>query len=688
MNELRNAPLTAEKIAPRHHEQRAYVYVRQSSPQQVQHHRESQRNQYALVERAVALGWPPERVQIIDADLGQSGQDGQRPGFRELVAEVSLGRVGLILAYEASRLARNNADWYALLDLAALRGTLLADTEGVYDPRSHNDRLLLGLRGMLSEAELHLLQLRLAAGRQRQIERGELRQHLPTGLVRLEDGRVVKDPDLQVQRTLALVFARFAELGSCQKVLRRFRDEGLRLPRRQTSGPEAGVLLWKAPSEHVIYEILHNPAYAGAFVYGRHRRHPDRRPGQHAPRVRCPLEEWAAIRRDAYPAYLSWEEFVANQARLHDNGNRYRERMRGAARNGAALLVGLVVCGRCGRQMQLEYKAHHRYVCAAQGKERGAGLCLHLDGPSIDAVVVAAFFEALRPAELDLLDAVLTAQEADRARLAQQYADQVTRAEYEARLAQRQYLAADPDNRLVAGELERRWELALRALAEAREAAERFAASPAVPTLDATMRTQVRDLGQHLPALWESGQLTPAHKKELLRSLIRRVVLTKPRPDTVTATVIWVSGAMTPLTIRPPLNRTANLGEYDRLVARLGALCAAGYQDGAIARQLTAEGFRSAHHDHVPTTLVTRLRRQQGFPSLTTQFRQQARIDGQWTVWGLARALHVDRDWLYARIKDGTLPATRHPAIGHYLIPDDPAVLAQLKARRPAGRQM
>ena len=688
MNELRNAPPNAEKFSAHHYEQRAYVYVRQSSPQQVLHHRESQRNQYALAERAVALGWSPERVHIIDADLGQSGQDGQRPGFRELIAEVSLGRVGLILAYEASRLARNNADWYALLDLAALRGTLLADTEGVYDPRSHNDRLLLGLRGMLSEAELHLLQLRLAAGRQRQIERGEYRQHLPTGLTRLEDGRVVKDPDLQVQRTLALVFARFAALGSCQRVLRRFRDEGLRLPRRQTSGPEAGLLLWKPPSEHVIYEILHNPAYAGAFVYGRHRRHPDSRPGPHAPRVACPLEEWAVIRRDAYPAYLSWEEFVANQARLHDNGNRYRERMRGAARNGPALLAGLVVCGQCGRQMQLEYKAHHRYVCTAQGKERGAGLCLHLDGPSIDAVVVAAFFEALQPSELDLLDAVLTAQEADRARLAQQYTDQVTRAEYEARLAQRQYLAADPDNRLVAGELERRWELARGALVEAREAAERFAATPVVPALDPTMRAQLRDLGRHLPALWGGGQLTPAHQKELLRGLIRRVVLTKPQPDTVVATVVWVSGAMTPLTTRPPLNRTANLSEYDRLVARVGELCADGYQDGAIARQLTTEGFRSAHHDHVPTTLVTRLRRQHGFPSLTTQFRQQVHIDGQWTVWGLARALHVDRDWLYARIKDGTLPATRHPVSGHYLIPDDPAVLAQLKARLPAGRQM
>jgi DNA invertase Pin-like site-specific DNA recombinase len=247
-------------------------------------------------------------VHVIDVDLGQSGQDGSRPGFRELVAEVSLGHVGLILAYEASRLARNNADWYALLDLAALRGTLLGDADGVYDPRAYNDRLLLGLRGMLSEAELHLIQLRLAAGRLRQIERGAYRQQLPTGLVRLPDGRVAKDPDLQVQRTIELVLARFVALGSCEKVVRRLRDDGVRLPRRQTGGPWAGELLWKPPSEAAVHAILHNPAYAGAFVYGRHRRDPASLPGHHARRLRQPMAEWATIRHDVYPAYVPWEK--------------------------------------------------------------------------------------------------------------------------------------------------------------------------------------------------------------------------------------------------------------------------------------------------------------------------------------------------------------------------------------------
>jgi DNA invertase Pin-like site-specific DNA recombinase len=233
--------LAQDKITARHRERQAYVYVRQSTPKQVQHHQESQRNQYALVQRALDLGWPASQVHVIDADLGHSGQDGQRPGFQALVAAVSLGRVGMILAYEASRLARNNADWYTLLDLATVVGTLMADTEGVYDPRQYNDRLLLGLRGLLSEAELHVLHLRMEAGRQRQIERGTYRQPLPTGLVRGADGRVVKDPDLQVQHTIDLVFARFTHLGSCQKVLRSLRDDGILLPRRPARRPACGA---------------------------------------------------------------------------------------------------------------------------------------------------------------------------------------------------------------------------------------------------------------------------------------------------------------------------------------------------------------------------------------------------------------------------------------------------------------
>ena len=353
-----------DKITAYHRERLAYVYVRQSTPRQVQQHPESRQNQYALVHRAVALGWPLQRVRVIDTDLGLSGQDRERPGFQELVAAVSLGRVGLVLAYEASRLARNNADWYTLLDLATVVGALIADTEGVYDPRSYNDRLMLGLRGILSEAELHVLRLRMHAGRQRQIERGTYRQHLPTGLLRLEDGQVVKDPDLQVQHTIALIFARFEQLGSCQKVMRSMRDDGLLVPRRQRGGLHAGQLLWRKPTQAALAELLHNPAYAGAFVYGRSGPAPDCRPG-HTRRVDRSVEEWTVNHQGVYPAYISWEQFMANQARLADNASTFARRARGAPREGAALLAGLVVCGRCGYQMRVAYKPQRRYTCTA-----------------------------------------------------------------------------------------------------------------------------------------------------------------------------------------------------------------------------------------------------------------------------------------------------------------------------------
>jgi DNA invertase Pin-like site-specific DNA recombinase len=658
---------TQDKITGRHRERYAYVYIRQSTPKQVQQNQESQRNQYALVQRALDLGWPSTRIHVIDADLGHSGQDGQRLGFQELVAAVSLGRVGIILAYEASRLARNNSDWYTLLDLATVVGTLMADTEGVYDPRQYNDRLLLGLRGLLSEAELHVLHLRMEAGRQRQIERGTYRQSLPTGLLRGGDGRVMKDPDLQVQHTIDLVFTRFVALGSCQKVLRSLRDDGVLLPRRQHGGVHAGQVLWRKPSHAAIAEMLHNPAYAGAFVYGRRGPHPQRRPGQ---------------ARQMYPAYISWEQFLMNQARLQDNASTFARRARGAPRHGQALLAGLVVCGRCGYQMHVAYKPQRRYTCTALAASYGAATCLHIDGASLERVVVKAFFAALAPAELDLLEEVLATQRAHQARLIQYYTDQITRTEYEARLAQRQYQAVDPDHRLVAGELERQWEVALQGVADARTAAEQYAQQPPPPQLSAEMRAQLHAVERTLPELWARGHFTATQQKELIRSLIRRVIVTRPVPDTVEAKIVWVSGAVTTLQVHPPIQRQTDVGQYPQFVERVLALGAAGYQDREIAQRLTAEGFRAARSARIPASLIGEIRRARGQISLTEQFRTQAKLDGQWTVFGLAQELAVHRNWLYTRIRNGTLPATRHPVLGHYLIPDTPEIMTTLRAQR------
>jgi DNA invertase Pin-like site-specific DNA recombinase len=673
--------LAPNKITRRHRERDAYVYVRQSTLKQVQQNQESRHNQYALVQRAIELGWLPERIHLIDCDLGQSGQDSQRPGFQSLVAAVSLGKVGLILAYEASRLARNNTDWYTLLDLATVVGVLIADTEGIYDPRDYNDRLLLGLRGLLSEAELHTLRLRMDAGRQRQIEQGRYQQHVPTGLVRLEDGKVSKTPDVQVQRTLELVFARFEALGSCQKVLRSLRDDGILLPRQQRGGPYAGQLVWRKPTQAALSEILHNPAYAGAFVYGRRGPHPDRRPGQ-LRQIRRPLEEWTTIHHGVYPAYITWEQFLANQARLADNASDFARRAHGAPRQGSALLAGLVVCGRCGYQMRVTYKPQRRYTCTALAASYGAATCLHVDGASLEAVIVDAFFQALAPAELNLLEEVLCAQRADAARLATLRADQLARAEYEAGLAQRHYQAVDPANRLVAAELERRWEIALQAVVEAREEMERMASQPQSPELTEEMKEQLQDVGRHLPVLWASGRLTPAQQKELLRSLIRRIIVTRPTPDTVEARIVWVSGAVTPYSVHPPIARGSDVSGYEQLVERILALGAQGYQDCEIARIVSAEGFRSARSTHIPASLVGEIRRARGQISLTEQFKTQAKVDGQWTVFGLAQELEVHRNWLYTRIRNGTLPATRHSVTGHYLIADEPEILATLRAQR------
>jgi hypothetical protein len=392
------------------------------------------------------------------------------------------------------------------------------------------------------------------------------------------------------------------------------------------------------------------------------------------------MEEWTAVHHDVYPAYISREQFMANQQRLADNASNYERRMRGAPRVGGALLAGLVVCGHCGRQMRATYKPTPRYVCNALTKTHGGSQCLHLEGASIEAAVVDAFFEALQPAELDLLDDVLAAQQVEQERLQRQQAEQVTRAEYEVRLAQRQYLAVDPDNRLVAAELERRWEQALETLAAVREAAEQARRTAPEVTLDPALREQLRDLGPRMPDLWTSGRLTSAHKKELLRSLIRRVILRRPVPDTVHLKIVWVSGACSQLTVHPAIQRTADLADYDQLIARLSALTVEGYDDQEIAHRLNEEGFRAARRTQFTPDIVGKLRRDHGLVSLRTQFRQHAQINGQWTIPGLARHLGVSRKWLYAQIGRGTLPVTQHPLTRHYQVPDDPDLLRRLAA--------
>ena len=613
MNSLSNDFLSHPKITPTHYQRLAFIYVRQSTPKQVAQNQESQQYQYRLQLRAQELGWTAERVRVIDSDLGFSGSEAAgRSGFQELVAEVSLGHAGIVFGYEVSRLARNNADWYHLLDLAAVFGTLIADNDGIYDPRLYNDRLLLGLKGTMSEAELHLLRQRLDAGRMNQVKRGAYRQRLPTGYLRLPDGEVIKDPDDQVRHVIELTFAKFEELGSAGKVMRYLRQNGILFPRRQSAGPQANQLLWKVASELAVIEMLRNPAYAGAFVYGRRQNDPTlRKAGRAATgNRRKPMSEWLHLQQNVYPAYITWEQYLTNQERIQQNGLRFtelREKAAGIVRTGPGLLQGLALCGNCGHHMQTVYKHTPRYQCRGLIRTTVAPSdCNSVRSHVVDEVVVKAFFEVLQPAQLDALEAILASQHADRERLERQWRDQLKRARYEVHLAQRQYDAVDPDNRLVAAELERRWETKLQQLRQTEEEFHHFQQTPLPVTIPPELRSLFQQVSSRLPELWPS--LSNVQKKELLRSLIQRVIIRRPALDQLAIRIVWISGSYSDHTALTPIWREQDVSGFEQMAERIRELCQQGYKDVQIAEQLTEEGFHSARLPYVTPISVLKIR--------------------------------------------------------------------------------
>jgi DNA invertase Pin-like site-specific DNA recombinase len=479
------------KIQATHRERQAVVYLRQSSPKQVLRNRESALNQRSLRDRLLQLGWTKNQIHVIDDDQGQSAKHASgREGFQKLVADVSLRNIGIIMGYEVSRLSRNCADWHRLLELCALFDTLIADADGVYHPRDFNDRMLLGLKGTLSEAELHSLRLRLDAGRLSKAKRGELVQHLPTGLVRDPEGTVRFDPDQSVSERIRLVFTKFQELGSGTKLLVYLARHGLKLPRRQRSGIHAGETLWKEPSIAAVHSILKNPAYAGAFAHGRRAADPTRQiPGRPATgRLRKPRSEWSALVKDVYPAYITWEEYEQIQQIIAENAQKMADKMSRsqANRKGAALLSGLVRCSVCGYSMYVAYKDRRfQYVCNRSWQRYAKPTCQYIGGRPIDATVVSEFFRVLQPAQIDALEQV-SAQQAEHQRTLVQHLNQeVVRLEYAAARAERQYNHVDPENRLIAATLEKRWEDALAELSQARarlaETAERLPETVNIP---------------------------------------------------------------------------------------------------------------------------------------------------------------------------------------------------------------
>src|SRR5689334_4246196 len=530
--------MRSELIDGRHLARRAVIYIRQSTPHQVLTNQESLRLQYDLRRRALDLGWREADIEVIDSDLGLSGAAAaHRAGFKDLIARVTLGQVGIVLSSEVTRLSRNCTDWYPLLDLCGYRQCLIGDRDGVYDPASANGRLLLGLKGTISEMELHTIRARLTAGLLNKAERGELGLILPVGLVRDAAGLVVKNPDREVQARLELVFATFLRRRSAAKVLRSLNEGGLALPRRG----RLGGVLWRPPTVAAVLSVLKNPAYAGAFVYGRTRSVRDAATATPRPK-KLPREQWRIVVKDKYPAYVSWQTYETIQAMLRDNYAEYdRNKTRGVPRDGEALLHGIVYCGACGHKMLVQYKNGTRYLCNALHQQHGTPVCQYIPANPIDARTVAAFFTALTPAELDAYAQALAKQgeAGDAMRRAQ--AQQVERLRYRAALAERQFDQVDPDNRLVAAELERRWEAALRDLRQAEAALSQTQAQTreTATELDAELRTAFSDLGRRLPGLWHGGGLATAHKKALLRCLIDKVVIHRIKPDAIHLRIVW-----------------------------------------------------------------------------------------------------------------------------------------------------
>lgn len=648
--------MNPDQITTAHRSRLAYVYVRQSSPHQVAVHQESQRRQRSLVDRAVSLGWTGEHVAVVDEDLGQSaGRSHERGGFPKMVAETAMGQVGLILALEVSRLARGNRDWYHLLDVCAITGTLIADHEGLYDPKVYNDRLLLGLKGTMSEAELHLMKQRLVESVLSKARRGEFRVRLPAGYVWDEAGRIQKTPDDEIRSAIELVFRRFAELGTVHRVQCSLAEEGLRVPVTCGRGSQ---IEWRLPREGYVRGLLSHPLYAGAYVYGR-RQVEEVLDASHRPRKQVrqrPRAKWHVLIRDHHEGYIAWEVFERNQRQIASN--RRSEPSPGAPREGGALLPGLVLCGRCGRRMKVSYFNRRRcwqYLCVAGRQQTGVPPCQRFGAVRLERAVEALLLEALAPVGLEaMIEATRAHVEATQAEQAH-WTQKVERARYEVDLARRQYDAVDPANRLVARELERRWEKALKDLqAVEAEAAQQIEALQR--PLTAQEQQRLRYYANDLRSLWNAPSTRSQDRKRIARCLIENVVVTVPQNNgMLNAQVHWVGGEVT--TVEVPKGRSGvTRHATDAEVLELVRMLAPEFADDQIARILSRKRLRTGTGLPFNAQRVTNVRYTYAIPG-----RTRARLDVKDTCTAeqAAEILGVSRRTVIIWIESGFLVGTQ-----------------------------
>ena len=651
------ALLPSPKLEPRHLRLQAMVYVRQSTQRQVLENQESTRRQYQLAERARHMGWASPQVQVVDDDLGLSGASShQRTGFQRLVAAIGLGEVGIVLVTEVSRLSRRNSDWHRVIELCAVFRTLIADEDGIYDPQDPNDRLLLGVKGTLFAAELHILRARMRGNLLNKARRGELALRLPVGYRRLGDGTVVLDPEEQVRQTITRILERFAVLRNARAVQREFNAQRLQMPRLIQAGAETGKLVWVRPTYQMIQQVLTSPVYAGMFVYGRRKQ--VMTPGD--PPImaerRQPVEEWDITVPDVYPAYLSYDLYLRNRQQLRDNMYNFAKKGRGAPRDGLTLLQGLVLCGTCGRRMTVSHgREYRRYECRRAQLDYAASPCQAFPVRHLDAAVGSVFLEAMQPAALETMLEAFALMERERRDVDRHWQLRIERARYEAERAQRQYDAVEPENRSVARSLEARWNAALETFEALKQEYAVLQRTDLLPLNDAD-RDNVRRLAADLPALWHAATTTMVDRKRLLRLVVTEVTLTTQSEQRRAAfKVLWCGGAVTLHTADWPPAGARQRTEANAL-SRLAAL-AGDQPDHVVAARLNAEGYRTRTGKEWTYARVGSIRKQHAIPTgcPLTPAVAVARADGLVTGRRAAELLGVSSSLVNLWVKHGVL---------------------------------
>jgi DNA invertase Pin-like site-specific DNA recombinase len=657
-------------ISEQHLNRTAYVYVRQSTLAQVRHHQESTERQYALRQKALELGWREPSIQILDRDLGKSGkQIAGREDFKTLVAEVSMGLVGAVFALEVSRLARSNLDWHRLLELCALTGTLVIDEDGCYNPADFNDGLLLGLKGTMAQAELHLLRGRLLGGKLNKARKGELRFPLPVGLCYDQDNRIVLDPDEEVQGAVALVFRLFHETGSAFAVVQRFAETKLRFPKRSYGGAWDGKLIWGRLTHGRVLSMLKNPAYAGMYVFGRYQYHRQIRPtGEVHQRMRkVPMADWRVRLEKHHEGYIGWDEYLKNQERLEKNRTNGGEMMlSGPAREGLALLQGMLLCGHCGRALTVRYMGNGGiYPCYLCNRLRCDGLahkdCVNFRCDLLDHVVAEEVLRALEPAQLELALAALEELEARDRTIGRQWQMRLERAEYEAALAERRYLEVDPSQRLVAATLERRWNAALLQWEELQKQAAQFRQQQArVATPE--QKTKVLALANQLPQLWYAPTTQPKDRKQMLRLLIKDITVEKSTiPKQLLAHIRWQGNTCTDLLVQLPPNMADRVRYPAEIIDRVREM-ARHLHDTDIVERFRQEGCISTTGKPYSTAIIRWIRFRHRIPPAVL------RKPDELTVAQVAKRFGVSPGVVYYWIERGHLQARKVNAGSPYWI--------------------